>query len=133
MPTQEYRNIDPKRDQWITDAATGEMIGIRQDQGKSLVIRTFGVPVAGSLTLAAQHVDALLDVSAAATLTIPTDQVLGISGSAYRATIVAYQVGVGAVAWAAGAGVTLVGTAPTAAQYLTTGVMRVSSNTWAYL
>jgi len=47
--------------------------------------------------------------------------------------IAAYQAGAGAVSFAAGSGVTLRGTAPTAAQYSTQGVMRVGTNEWAYL
>ena len=73
-------------------------------------------------------------MSEAATLTIPKDNVLWTtSNNANRATFIAYQTGAGAVAWAAADGVTLVGTAPTAAQYLTTAVMHVGANTWVYL
>jgi len=63
-------------------------------------------------------------------LTIQNDAATGWSG---LESIAAYQGGAGAVSFAAGSGVTLRGTAPTAAQYATQGVMRVGTNEWAYL
>ena len=69
-------------------------------------------------------------------LTIPTDAVLGIDSKVTNVvhTMALFQLGAGAASFAAGAGVSpLRGTAPTAAQYLTTGIMRVGANEWAYL
>ena len=63
-------------------------------------------------------------------LTIPADNVLG---AANQAVVALYQSGAGDASFAAGAGVTLRGTAPTPAQYKTHGVMRVGANEWAYL
>ena len=34
----EYRNIDPLRDQIITDMATGAVVGVRNEQGQSAMI-----------------------------------------------------------------------------------------------
>ena len=94
---------------------------------------TRGVPVAASKTLNSSDLEQILDVSAAATLTIPSDTVLGIAAGD-RVTVGAYQQTAGAVAWAPGAGVSpLRGTAPTAAQHLVTGLVHVGSNEWAYL
>ena len=94
---------------------------------------TRGIPVAVSETITASDLEQILDVSAAATITIPTDAILGISATD-RVTVGAYQMTAGAVAWAAGAGVSpLRGTAPTAAQHLVTGLVHVGSNEWAYL
>ena len=90
-----------------------------------------GIDVAGNKTLAASDLEQVQDVSAAATLTIPTDAVLGIAADD-RVSVAAYQMTAGAVAWA-GSGATLRGTAPTAAQYLVTGLVHVGSNEWAYL
>ncbi len=92
---------------------------------------TRGVPVAASKTLNSSDLDQILDVSAAATLTIPSDTVLGIAAGD-RVSVGAYQQTTGAVAWA-GSGATLRGTAPTAAQYLVTGLLHVGANEWAYL
>ena len=92
---------------------------------------TRGVPVAASKTLNSSDLENVLDVSAASTLTIPTDTVLGIAATD-RVTVSAYQMTAGAVTWA-GSGVTLRGTAPTAAQYLVTGLVHVGANEWAYL
>ena len=94
-------------------------------------IDTRGVPVAASKTLNSSDLEQILDVSAAATLTIPSDTVLGIAAGD-RVTVGAYQQTTGAVAWA-GSGATLRGTAPTAAQYLVSGLVHVGSNEWAYL
>lgn len=75
--------------------------------------------------------DDVILVTAASTLTIPTDDVLGCAGR--KVVVSAYQAGTGAVAWAAASGVTLVGTSKTAAQYLVTGLVHIGPNTWAYL
>lgn len=95
---------------------------------------SYGIPVAGNKTLSASDLENIQDVSAVATLTIPSDAILGITDPTARVTVGAYQMTAGAVAWAAGAGVSpLRGTAPTAAQHLVTGLVHVGSNEWAYL
>lgn len=91
-------------------------------------------PVTGSRTLNEGDLEKCLDVTAAATLTIPTDAALNLTeNTKYRACISVYQAGAGAASFTAGAGVTLRGTAPTAAQYTVVGIMRVGANEWAYL
>lgn len=70
------------------------------------------------------------DSASAIVLTIENDNTAGYGGTEAH---VAYQAGAGAVSFTAGTGVTLRGTAPTAAQYASQGVMRVGSNEWAYL
>jgi hypothetical protein len=55
------------------------------------------------------------------------------SGWSANEAVAAYQGGAAAVSFAAGDGVTLRGTAPTAAQYSTQAVHRVGANEWAYL
>ena len=92
---------------------------------------TRGVPVAASKTLNSSDLEQILDVSAAATLTIPSDTVLGLAATD-RVSVGAYQQTAGAVTWA-GSGATLRGTAPTAAQYGVTGLVHVGANEWAYL
>ena len=126
-----------QRDQFIFDQKDN-LIGIKNPRGNGDDL--FPVPdskaatTATSITLAESNIDQVLDVTAAATLTIPTDAVLlKPSDADNRARLIAYQTTSGAVTWAAGAGVTLVGTAPVAAQYLTTSVMHVAANTWAYV
>lgn len=126
-----------QRDQFIFDQKDN-LIGIKNPRGNGDDL--FPVPdskaatTATSITLAESNIDQVLDVTAAATLTIPLDSVLlKTSDADNRSTFIAYQTSAGAVTWAAGAGVTLVGTAPTAAQYLTTAVMHVGANTWVYL
>jgi hypothetical protein len=92
---------------------------------------TRGVPVAASKTLNSSDLEQVLDVSLASTLTIPSDTVLGLAAGD-RVAVSAYQMTTGAVTWA-GSGVTLRGTAPTAAQYLVTGLVHVGLNEWAFL
>lgn len=73
----------------------------------------------------------LCNSASAIVLTIPNDAAGGWSGIESMA---AYQASTGAVSFAAGAGVSPIrGTAPTPAQYLTSGVMRVGANEWAYI
>ncbi len=92
---------------------------------------TRGVPVSGNKTINSSDLDQVLDVSALATLTIPSDAVLGIAASD-RVAVSAYQQTANATTWAA-SGSTLRGTAPTAAQYLITGLVHIGANEWAYL
>lgn len=96
-------------------------------------IKLSGVAVSGSRSITASDLDQVLDVSAAATLTIPTDDVLGIAATD-RVALGAYQMSAGAVAWTNGAGVSaLRGNAPVAAQYSITGLLHVGANEWAYI
>ena len=85
-----------------------------------------------SRDLTAQDVDTIVKCNSASpvVLTIRVDSVCGISGPA---AIGLYQAGTGAASFAAGAGVTLRGSAPTIAQYSSAGVWRVGANEWAYL
>jgi hypothetical protein len=89
-------------------------------------------PTAESRSLTSADVETVVQASStsAIVLKIPNDATLGTKG---RDVIAAYQAGAGAVSFTAGAGVTLRGTAPTAAQYTTVGIMRVGANEWAYL
>jgi hypothetical protein len=94
---------------------------------------TTGIAVATSRAITSTDLENVLDVSAASTLTIPTDATLGISTTS-RVVVSAYQQTTGAVTWAPDAGVaTLKGSVPTAAQYLVTSLMHVGANEWAYL
>lgn len=101
----------------------------------STVGEILSLGVTASTTLGISALDTVVDCNSgsAIVLTIPPDITLGIENSNDRRTIAAYQAGAGAVSFAAGAGVTLRGTAPTAAQYTTVGIMRVGANEWAYL
>jgi hypothetical protein len=90
-----------------------------------------GIPVAVSETITASDLEQVIDASAAVTLTIPSDTVLGLAPTD-RVAVSAYQMTTGAVTWA-GSGATLRGTAPTAAQYLVTGLLHVGANEWAFL
>lgn len=139
--------IQSKRGKWLEEAgsfnyaADGTFAGMQSDiasemlpalLGEALRLEaTKGIAVSGNRTLTASDLEQVLDVSAAATLTIPTDAVLGIAPDD-RITVGAYQKTTGAVTWA-GSGVTLRGTAPTAAQYLVTGLVHVGLNEWSYL
>lgn len=133
--------ITPKRispyDNWLMDDL-GNLVGIQNPNanGQDLLPWPYSdaKTTAVSVQLSSININQVMDVTAAATLTIPADALLWKTASdTNRATFIAYQVNAGAVTWAAGSGVTLVGTPPTAAQYLTTGVIRVGANTWAYL
>lgn len=90
-----------------------------------------GVAVAADRTLSKSDLNQVLDVSAAAVLTIPSDTVLGITADE-RVCFGAYQQNSGAVSWST-SGSTLRGTAPTAAQYGVTGVVHVGTDEWAYI
>lgn len=96
-------------------------------------VKPVGVPVSGSRAITSSDLDQVLDVSSASTLTVPTDDVLGIQASD-RVTIGAYQLSSGAVSWINGSGVSpLRGTAPTAGQYVITGLLHVGANEWVYI
>ncbi len=92
----------------MTGAVTASRSLIKEDSGQTLICTS----------------------ASAIVLTIPNDATVAWSG---LNAVAAYQGGAGAVSFAAGSGVTLRGTAPTATQYATQGVMRVGANEWAYL
>lgn len=96
---------------------------------------TVGIAVTASKVLTGASVDQVLDCNSASAivLTVPQDDVLGLSVANDRRSIAAYQAGAGATTWLAGSGVTIRGTAPTAAQYLLSGIVRVGANEWAYV
>jgi hypothetical protein len=102
-------------------------------EGQRLPFATAGTStVAASRDLTKEDTDQTLICTSASAivLTILNDATVAWSGVN---AVAAYQGGSGAVSFAAGAGVTLRGTAPTATQYATQGVMRVGANEWAYL
>jgi len=104
---------------------------ILQSGGKN-VLSLMYADVTASKTLTLSDAGQVLKCNSASAivLTIPNDATGMWEGND---GIAAYQAGAGAVSFAAGSGVTLRGTAPTAAQYSTQGVMRVGANEWAYL
>ena len=65
-------------------------------------------------------------------LTLLQDGLIGVNAQS-STTIALYQAGAGAVSFAAGTGVTLVGTFVAPGQYGFVGVVRTGQNTWAYL
>ena len=99
---------------------------------ETAVIAALQPTASASRNITSADFDKIIPVSAAATFTIPSDAVLGITDSTNAYAIGFYQAGTGAVT-IAGSGATVRGTAPTAAQYSTVGVMRVGDNEWAYL
>jgi len=113
-----------------TDPVTGGS-AILQSGGKN-VLSLMYADVTASKTLALSDAGQVLKCNSASpiVLTIPNDATGLWEGND---GIAAYQVGAGAVSFAAGSDVTLRGTAPTAAQYSTQGVMRVGTNEWVYL
>lgn len=113
----------------LTDS-TGNMTAIAGPDGVAFGAR--GLAIAVNTTLTAAHLEQVLDCTAAVTLTIPTDAVLGISSATARLTVASYQVNAGAVTWA-GSGITINGTPKTAGQYVFQGLMRTGPNTWVYL
>lgn len=85
--------------------------------------------VSANYTVSGNDVESIINCSAAVTITIPSDAVgKFIDGAA----IGFYQATAGAIT-ITGSGATIRGTAPTAAQYLTFGLIRVAANEWAYL
>lgn len=88
--------------------------------------------VAASRDLTSADFENILKITAGSgtvTMTIPNDSILGTGD----VSVAFYRSGAAALAIAAGAGVTLRGTAPTVAQYGTVGIMRVGANEWAYI
>ena len=132
MPANKLRVV--VKDPLHVQDENGDIIGYLKDPFNTIVYtRPYGITVTGSRALVSTDLEQVLDVTAAATLTIPNDDILGITDAQDRRSVAAYQVNAGAVAFAVGAGVTLRGTAPTAAQYTIVGIMRVGANEWAYL
>lgn len=94
---------------------------------------TVHVDVTASRVVGPRDVDNVIrgtHASVAIVLTVPLDAALG---TANAECLSCYQAGAAAVSFAADSGVTIRGTAPTPAQYLVTGLMRVGANEWAYL
>lgn len=89
-----------------------------------------GIEVTTSRTIERADLENVLDVSGAATLTIPDDTVLGISATD-RVAVSAFQMSEGAVVWD-GNGVTLRGATPVPEQYQFTGLVHVGANLWVY-
>lgn len=89
-----------------------------------------GIAVTTSRTIERADLENVLDVSGAATLTIPDDAVLGISATD-RVAVSAFQMSEGAVVWD-GNGVALRGAAPVPEQYQFTGLVHVGTNVWVY-
>lgn len=91
--------------------------------------------ITASANLTSGYVNGLINANHASTPivgTILSDALGGFSGYG-SCSLAMYQAGAAAVSFVAGAGVTIRGTPPTAAQYTIIGVVRVSANTWAYL
>ena len=72
----------------------------------------------------------ICDSGAAIALTVPSDATTGWTGTV---TIAACRKGVGAVTFAAGAGVTLRGDLATPAQYGSKGIVRIGTNEWTVI
>jgi hypothetical protein len=113
----------------------GDIVGYMKGFNTLVYTRVYGNATTASRTATTADLEQVLDCNSgsAIVITIPNDDTLVLPDAAYRATIGLYQKGAGAVSFTAGAGVTLRGTAPTAAQYTTVGIMRVGANEWAYL
>lgn len=118
----------------VSDKFGAELVGLRRatDTDGSLQPTSAASNTVASRTLVKEDLDTVISANSGSAIafTIPQDGVLGAIRSE---CVAAYQAGAGAVSFAAGAGVTLRGTAPTAAQYGTMGIMRVGANEWAYL
>ena len=72
----------------------------------------------------------ICDSGSAIVLTVPSDATAGWTGAV---TIAACRKGVGAVTFAAGAGVTLRGDLATPAQYGSKGIVRIGTNEWTVI
>ncbi len=72
----------------------------------------------------------ICDSGSAIALTVPSDATAGWTGAV---TIAACRKGVGAVTFAAGAGVTLRGDLATPAQYGSKGIVRIGTNEWTVI
>ena len=119
----------------ILDAA-GLPVGFSSEFGDRTIVAMF-VDTAASRTINWGDIENVIRSTGAGatTLTVPSDLILGIDNKVVDVvhTVAVYQAGTGAASFAAGAGVTLRGIPPTAAQYSTVGLMRVGANEWAYL
>lgn len=72
----------------------------------------------------------ICDSGSAIALTVPSDATAGWTGAV---TVAACRKGVGAVTFAAGAGVTLRGDLATPAQYGSKGIVRIGTNEWTVI
>ena len=111
------------------DAVTG---GIGLTAGGVDVMAAMSAVVTASRNAALSDSGNLLKCTSASAIVITIQNDATTLWSANE-TIGAYQGGAGAVSFAAGSGVTFRGTAPTALQYSTQGIMRVGASEWAYL
>ena len=98
-------------------------------------VQVRGITVSASRTVNAGDLEQVMDCTSgsAIAMTVPVDSTLGIASAKDRITIAGYQGGAGALSFVADTSVTIRGTAPTAAQYSTVGLMHVGTNEWAYL
>ena len=118
----------------VSDKFGAELVGLRRATDTDGVLQPTSVVsnTIASRTLTKEDIDNVVNANSgsAIVLTVPQDNILGAIRSE---TLAVYQAGAGAASFTAGAGVTLRGTAPTAAQYTVVGIMRVGANEWAYL
>lgn len=118
----------------VSDAFGAAMVGSGKATDTDSVLTPPGAEniAAASRNLAKSDVDTMIKANSASAvvITVLSDALGGFRGTD---TVALYQAGAGASSFAAGAGVTLRGTAPTAAQYLVTGLVHVGLNEWAYL
>jgi len=135
LPTGAARSTQHKADV-ILDAA-GLPLGFSSEFGDRTMVSMF-IDCAASRSLTFSDIENVIRTTggaSAVTITVETDAVLGIDSrvSDIVHSVAVYQRDAGAAGFTAGAGVTLRGTAPTAAQYSTVGLMHVGTNEWAYL
>ena len=120
----------------ILDSA-GLPVGFSSEFGDRTIVATF-IDCATSRSLTFSDVENIVRTTGGASavvLTVESDVLMGIDSKVadIAHTIGVYQRDTGAASFAAGAGVTIRGTAPAAAQYSTVGLMHVGANEWAYL
>lgn len=128
MASRVNRNIE-----FVTNDA-GDVVGYQRSPGRVIPLRaSIAVPVSASRGLVFDDLESVLDINAAATLTIPTDTELGITAD-WRGSFVTLQTTAGAAAATPGAGVSaFVGTPQTAAQWVFQGYAHVGANLWKYV
>ena len=118
----------------VSDAFGAAMVGARKATDTDGALTPPGAEniAAASRNLAKSDVDTMIKANSASAvvITVLSDALGGFNGTD---TVALYQAGAGAASFTAGASVTLRGTAPTPAQYLVTGLVRVGANEWAYL
>lgn len=88
-----------------------------------------------ALTLVKAHVGNVIRTSSgsAIAITLPSDTVGGFDTDTTTIQTIAIYVGGAGVPTVTGSGATLVGTAPTMAQYGLYGINRVAADTWAWM